>query len=139
MIRYFLPLLFLGAGFSFFVARLLFLRKIIEVNLYNTYYILSKKKLATYSIGAMLFLALIYELFSLFNKPLNTNLGIIHFLITTLGILLAMSAPIFDSVPGDYKKTRQNREYLTKFCLVALLIFCLGQTVIFFNIAWTFF
>ena len=132
-------LLFVCAGFLFLVARMLFLRKTIEIHLYNTYYIITKKMVAIYGTSVMSIFALIYGLFSLLNKPLNTNLGIIHFVITTLSIVLVISAPVTVSVPGDYKKARQNMEYLTKFCLVGLLIFCLGQTVFVLNIGWILF
>ncbi|MCF2446860.1 hypothetical protein L0657_23085 [Dyadobacter sp. CY345] len=130
-----ISVMFVAGAILLVLASLLFLNKIVEINLYETYFIISKKTLATGLAIALFFFALVYLVFSRTGQPLNEKFGWIHFLLTVLGGLILICAPIANSAPGDYQTMRQNMVFLSKLSLISFGVFCLGQVILIINIA----
>lgn len=136
---YGISLLFAVAGTLFLMARFVSVDSLIEVNFYDAYYIVSKSMLATGLVVAMFSFALVYQIFSRTGFALDKKLGMAHFVITLLGALILISAPVADALPGEYQKMRQNMDRLALFCLIGFGVFCFGQLMLALNIARTFF
>jgi len=136
---YGISLPFVAAGMLFLLIRLISVNSLIEVNFFETYYIVSKSMMTMGLVVAMFCFALVYQIFSWIDHPLNTKLGMAHFLVTLLGATILASLPAVDMLPGDYQKMRQNMDRLSLFCLIGSGIFCFGQLILALNIARTFF
>jgi len=136
---YGISLLFFLVVILLLLAYLIFPVKIVEINLYDTYYIVSKKTLAAGTAISMFIFTLVYQLFFRLHHRLNEKLGTVHFLLTMLGAMIILSTPVADSTPGDYAEMRQNMDSASLHCFIGLVLFCLGQFVLAFNIGRTFF
>ncbi len=132
---YGVSVMFVAGGILLLLVSMIFLNKIIEINLYSTYFIISKKMLATCLAVALFFFALVYQVFSRTGQPLNEKFGWIHFFLTVLGGLILVCAPIANSAAGDYQARRQNMEFLSMLCLISFGVFCFGQVILIINIA----
>ena len=136
---YGISLLFFLVVILLLLAYLIFPVKIVEINLYDTYYIVSKKTLAAGTAISMFIFTLVYQLFFRLHHRLNEKLGTVHFLFTILGAMIILSTPVADSTPGGYAEMRHNMNSASLHCLIGLVLFCLGQFVLAFNVGLTFF
>ena len=128
-------LLVLAVGFFFFDSTM-------NINVHDTYLILSQTQIALRLAFIFFLISLIYFSFTRFSKSLKYRLGQIHYLITTLALVIFIFPPTNLFQPGQYSPDDHdfgNGLDLNDFLVLVFFGFLLGQLVFLINIFWTLF
>ena len=122
-------LLFAGTGIMVIVVGL-FMKSVLEIQFYDTYFIASQKIIAVYACGAMEVSALIYLTLNKIGKYVSANLGLVHYATTVFASVILLTVPFFNNVSDDLALL----EIVSMTVLAAVSIFVLGQFALIINI-----
>jgi hypothetical protein len=114
--------LFIFTAFVISILNLLYFKSTLEIQLYDTYYILSQHAAAQLLSLVCIVFFVIYFAFSGKGKPLRRNLGLVHYALTIIPAFLCLLKP------------SQDIETLTQIALLVMVLIVLGQAFLFANI-----
>jgi heme/copper-type cytochrome/quinol oxidase subunit 1 len=137
-----IDLLFSATGLLILAIGFIFFRSTIDINIRDAYFVIAQTHIALLLALTFLFISLIYFSFTKFSKPLKLRLGQIHYLITTLTLLIVIFPPTYFFQAKRYTPGSNpfaNSLDINEFILFAFLVLLLGQTIFLINIFWTLF
>ena len=128
-------LIILAIGFTFFTSTL-------DVNIHDTYLVIEQTHITLTLAFTFFLISLIYFSFIKFSKPLRHRLGQIHYVTTTLTLLIFIFPPTSLFQPRRYTPDTNlfdKRFDINEFLVIVSLSFLLGQLVFIVNIFLTLF
>lgn len=128
--------LFLLSGIVLTVLGSIYPNDVIDINLHDTYFVIKLPFLSYMPAILLLFLSFVYYLFSKYFIVLNTSLGVLHYMLTLLGVIGIWQSVANFSSPGNYNALSQPILNFGLLLLIAVVLFLLGQMVFIANIIW---
>lgn len=114
--------LFIVTAFLISVCNYLYLGATVDIQLNDTYYVITEKFVAESIALVCILHYVVYAGFARYNKPLSVKLGLIHYVLTVLPVPLLLLNPV-----GDIRM-------VTLWAMTVLLCFAAGQVMLLINI-----
>jgi heme/copper-type cytochrome/quinol oxidase subunit 1 len=124
----------LTSAVVFFVLSFVFERDAMDVNLHDTYFIVSLNYVILLNIVLATVTGVLYYLFFKFFKPLDCNLGLIHIILMLLAIITLCYAVKINPSPNNYHQVIISSMGLI---LAAVTFFVAGYLLFLVNIVMT--
>ncbi|MDQ6479290.1 hypothetical protein [Dyadobacter sp. LHD-138] len=128
-IRLNIPLLFACTGIIVIVVGL-FMKSVLEIQFYDTYFIASQKIIAVYACGTMEVSALVYLTLNKIGKYVSANLSLVHYAMTVFSSVILLTVPFFNNLSDDLALW----EIVSMTVLAAVSAFVLGQFALIINV-----
>lgn len=126
---------FLTSAIVFAILSLVFAKQTLDINLHDSYFIVSWHYLLILNAVLAALTGIIYYLFFRFYKPLGLNLGIIHYMFVLMSIITLSYAVNITTQPINYTSSyNQIIVRSTEVLLIAVAFFIAGHFLFLINI-----
>ena len=132
--------LFSLTGLLVLAIGLIFFRSTLDINIHETYLVIAQTHIALGLAFLYLLISLIYCSFTKFSQPLKYRLGQIHYIITTLALLIFVFPPTYLFQPRRYTPDSNPFDKgldINEFIVFVFFGFILAQIIFLINIIWT--
>ena len=132
--------LFAVTGIIFLAAGTLFFQSDLDINIHDTYIVLPKWQIAIGLSCILFFISLIYFSFDKFGRPLKVKMGLAHYILTVLSLLIFIFPPTFLFAATRYRPGAdpfQSDFDINTFLVFVFFILFFGQILFIINIVRT--